>query len=104
MYIAAVLASFSLSLSLSLSLSEQDRPAQPEAPDLTPVYVVAAGIVVLVILVIGGLLGKRVRDNGGISPTLKRIRVNHTWQVPGGQTPEPTTPPQTREPSLLSDR
>ena len=66
--------------------------------------VAAALLVVIVVVIIGALLGKRVRDNGGISPTLKRIRVNHTWQVPGGLTPEPSSPPQSREQSFLSDR
>ena len=69
-----------------------------------PVFIVLGVVGILVVLVLGGLLGKRVRDNGGIAPTLKKIRVTRTWQVPGGLTPEPSTPPQTREPSFISDR
>lgn len=62
-------------------------------------------LVCVVLVVVGvAVLGKRVRDNGGIKETLKKIKTRGVWFVPGGNTPEPDTPPQTREPSFASDR
>lgn len=58
--------------------------------------------VILVILALG-VLGKRVRDNGGINKTLKKIRVRGTWFIHGGSTIESDSPPNTCDPSL-SDR
>ena len=58
----------------------------------------------VLVLIVVCVLGKRVRDNGGIKETVKKIKTRGVWFVPGGNTPEPDTPPQTREPSFASDR
>ena len=65
-------------------------------------YSLLAVALVLVVVVIG-ILGKRVRDNGGVKAVVKKIRVRSTWQVPGGATPEPVSSPLTRGQSLTSD-
>jgi hypothetical protein len=61
-------------------------------------------ISVVLVLVVVVILGKRIRDNGGIKETVKKLRVRSTWRVPGGNTPEPDTPSQIRETSFDPER
>ena len=62
---------------------------------------IPVGVILLLIAMI--VLGKRVRDNGGVKETIKKIKVRRTWQIPGS-TPEPDSSPQTRDPSLSERR
>lgn len=62
-------------------------------------------VVVLVVVVIF-VLGKRVRSDGGVRESVKKlVRVRGTFRIPGGSTPEPSEANlMTRGQSCSSDR
>ena len=61
-------------------------------------------VCIVLVLIVVAVLGKRVRDNGGVKETFRKIKVRRTWRVPGGTTPEPDSNTITREQSFVSDR
>lgn len=51
------------------------------------------------------MLGKRVRDNGGVAQSFKKIRVRGTWFIGrGGGASEIDSAPTTRDPSISDQR
>ena len=64
---------------------------------------ISAGVILVMIVVV--VLGKRVRDNGGVKETFRKIRVRGTFRIPGGSTPEPSeTNLMMRDRTSVSDR
>ncbi|NP_001266228.1 neurogenic locus notch homolog precursor [Amphimedon queenslandica] len=58
-------------------------PNNPASATSIIVIIVSVSVSILIVVLVVGVLGKRVRDNGGVGKVLKKVRSRGIWHVDG---------------------
>ena len=58
-------------------------PSNPTSATTITVVIVSVSVSILLVVLVVGVLGKRVRDNGGVGKVLKKVRSRGIWHIDG---------------------